>query len=134
MTDDVSTLPSVGVPVRSKRAGIRRNILKSLRAAAETLRHLISVWNSDRKSWVGSEYHRDENGRRVPWRWRRLDEFPENDPAILSYTANRLRSLANGFYQLAQDIDNQAVELRRPEYLKQLERLAKEAGYVRPDA
>jgi hypothetical protein len=98
-----------GQPVKSPGAGFRRVTLKDLRAAANTLRWLISEWSVGRQMYTGKRY-RSNDWTRVwqEWRYRQLTEYPEQDADKLAKHAARLRRLADEFYRIAESMDDRA--------------------------
>ena len=78
-----------GIKVRSPRAGERRAVTARLRTVAATLRNNVSIWACSADVWDQEQL----NKTGYPFRYRTVEEYPENDASQLDYLIDSLESM-----------------------------------------
>ena len=110
-------LKDPGTPTRSERASVRTQTLKILRGHLDALRYMVGTWDIGRRVFDGGAYAsgriRDDGKEwSQGFRWRRWDEYPENDPGVIARHAVTLHLLADRLHELAHQFEQQVHEAR----------------------
>ena len=88
-----------GTPVRSPHARVRREVLAALRGESKTLHLMIWRWGQG-----AGRIAYEVSGKR----WRRIEEYPENDWIGLRADAYRLREIATALTAMAERLEGEA--------------------------
>jgi hypothetical protein len=86
---------------------------ENLRVWKQYLSCILDVWAPSRPAQIFDPELENAQGTQISagWRPRRPEEYPENDTATCTRTADQLRTLARAALSVADELDRHAEEL-----------------------